>query len=178
MTFPVDVADLFASMDDLEEVKRALIREAAIRQTMAETGEDRQTIADMIDAMESMEQEAVLDLTEGKPTTLKDGLHRYVEQLEARVGEGCTLGSEAEDVTAGIVDELSALLAYPWPGDLAPADAEASWRSRLAQEVYQHADRIEREPETRSLGVALASVVRHVGDQIGKIPVDTLQSSR
>lgn len=50
------------------------------------------------------------------------------------------------------------------------SEEEAVWRSRLAQEVYQHADRIEREPETRSLGVALASVVRHVGDQIGRMP--------
>jgi len=212
------LADALASVDDLGEVGRALVREGAIRQVMRETGEDRKTVTDMIDAMDSMGQEAVLDLTEGEPTTLADALQRYVDTLEQAASEDKTV--KAEDVCGA----LHSLLAYPWPGvpdaealtreihesyiraaprfgvevtawdelepyqrDLALAvvndlmargvlskrggsEEEAVWRSRLAQEVYQHADRIEREPETRSLGVALASVVRHVGDQIGRMP--------
>lgn len=158
-----------ASMGDLEEVKTALIRETAIRHAMAETGEDRKTVADMIDAMDSMDQEAILELTEGEPTTLADALSRYLEELD-KAPEKSKIGVD------GVINHLSALLAYPWPGrckmpcGACDPETEASWRSRLAQEVYQHADRIERELQTRSLGVALASVVRHVGDQIGKMP--------
>lgn len=166
----VELADVLASIDDLElvQVLDQMIREAVIREAMAETGEDRKTVTDMIDAMDSMDREAVLDLTGGEPTTLADALSRYVEQLSS-----CAPKQAPRDT---IVDDLNALLAYPWPGPCkVPSGAcdpetEASWRSRLAQEVYQHADRIEREPQTRSLGVALASVVRHVGDQIGKMP--------
>lgn len=163
----VELADVLAGADDLEEIKRALIRETTIRHAMAETGEDRKTVADMIDAMDSMSQEAVLDLTEGEPTTLADALSRYLEELGR---------SDGVVPRSRVGDDLSALLAYPWPGPCkmpcgaCDPETEASWRSRLAQEVYQHADRIEREPQTRSLGVALASVVRHVGDQIEKMP--------
>lgn len=164
----VELADVLAGADDLEEIKRALIRETTIRHAMAETGEDRKTVADMIDAMGSMSQEAVLELTEGEPTTLADALSRYVATLEQAAAEDETLG--AWDVCGA----LSALLVYPWPGrckmpcGACDPETEASWRSRLAQEVYQHADRIEREPQTRSLGVA--SIVRSVGDKIGKMP--------
>jgi hypothetical protein len=165
----VELADVLASIDDLElvQVLDQMIREATVREVMRESGEDRKTVTDMIDAMGSMGQEAVLVLTEGEPTTLADALSRYLEELGR---------SDGMVPRSRVGDDLSALLAYPWPGrckmpcGACDPETEASWRSRLAQEVYQHADRIEREPQTRSLGVALASVVRHVGDQIGKMP--------
>lgn len=152
MSFPVDLADLFASMD-LEEVKRALIREATIRQVMAETSEDRQTVVDIVDAVQSMDQEMVLDLTQGDPTTLVDALQRYVDSL-----------ATGDPDPERIAEDLTTILNYHWSGE------EATWRSRLAREIYEHADRLEREPENRSLGVTLASIVRHVGDQIGRMP--------
>lgn len=101
------LADALASVDDLEAVKRALVREAVIREVMRESGEDRKTVTDMIDAMGSMGQEAVLDLTEGEPTTLADALSRYLEELD-----------RSDDVVprSRVGDDLSALLAYPWPG--------------------------------------------------------------
>jgi hypothetical protein len=107
------LADALASVDDLEEVKAALIREATIREVMRETGEDRRTVTDMMDAMASMGQEAVLELTEGEPTTLADALQRYVDQLPEAVK---TMTGE---VSENIVADLSALLAYPWPGQTA-----------------------------------------------------------
>lgn len=76
------LAEALGREDDLEAVKRAVIREAVIRSTMVKFDEDRATVTDMIDAMGSMGQEAVLDLTEGEPTTLADALSRYVDALE------------------------------------------------------------------------------------------------
>jgi hypothetical protein len=121
MAFPVDLADLFASMDDLEEVKRALIREASIRHAMGETGESREIVTEMIDSIESMGQEAVLELTEGEPTTLAEALQRYVDTLEQAASEDETI--RADDVCGA----LSALLAYPWPG---VPDADRPVRTR------------------------------------------------
>lgn len=112
------LVDALASVDDLEAVKRALIKEATVREVMRESGEDRKTVTDMIDAMGSMGQEAVLDLTEGEPTTLADALQRYVDILET--------GDPDPERIAG---ELSALLAYPWPG---VPDAEA-----LTREIHE-----------------------------------------
>lgn len=112
------LADALASVDDLEKVKTAMIREETIRSVMAETREDRKTITDMIDAMDSMGQEAVLELTEGEPTTLADALQRYVEILDS--------GDPDPERIAG---ELNALLAYPWPG---VPDAEA-----LTREIHE-----------------------------------------
>ncbi|HEU4751971.1 MAG TPA: hypothetical protein VFU47_02605 [Armatimonadota bacterium] len=103
------LADALADVDDLDRVRAALVREHAVRHVMAETGEDRQTVTDMIDAMEATDQEGVLDLTEGQPTTLRDALERYLERL-GRALEGDP-GSTLGDVEA----ELGALLAYPWP---------------------------------------------------------------
>jgi hypothetical protein len=150
-----ELRHVMSEIKDLDAARDALIRETTIRDLMAASGEDRQTVMDAMDAMDVMHHKAVTDLIKGEPTTLQDALQQYVDRIHA------------EGVPDGVEYDLSALLAYPWPG---VPDAEAHWRSRLAQEVYQHADRIEREPETRSLGVALASVVRHVGDQIGKMP--------
>lgn len=117
------LADALASVDDLEAVKRALIKEATVREVMRESGEDRKTVTDMIDAMGSMGQEAVLDLTEGEPTTLAEALDRYVATLEQAAAEDETL--KAGDVCGA----LTALLAYPWPG---VPDAEA-----LTREVHE-----------------------------------------
>jgi hypothetical protein len=109
--FPVDVADLLASMEDLEEVQTALSREKVIRNVMASSGEDRQTIIDFMDAHASMDQEAVLDLTDGEPTTLADALGRYVDSLDRMTGAG-------EDIPADVIAELQSLLAYPWLGQI------------------------------------------------------------
>lgn len=111
------LADALASVDDLEAVKRALIKEATVREVMRESGEDRKTVTDMIDAMGSMGQEAVLDLTEGEPTTLAEALSRYLEALDASPND-----VETVPLTQ-VTDALSALLAYPWPDSPAPADA-------------------------------------------------------
>lgn len=46
---------------DLDEVTRALSREAVIRNVMAETGEIREIVTEQVAAMDSMAQEAVLD---------------------------------------------------------------------------------------------------------------------
>lgn len=104
-----NLADLFANAPDLDRVRAALVREHAIRHVMAETGEDRQTVTDMIDAMESMDQEAVLALTDGEPTTLRDALDRYVADLERDIEAGDAAGP----VT--ISADLTTLLNYAWP---------------------------------------------------------------
>lgn len=106
-----ELRHVMSEIEDLDEARTALVREHAVRHLMAETGEDRQTVTDMIDAMESTDQEAVLDLTEGEPTTLRDALERYLDRLErALEGDpGSTLGD--------VAGELGALLAYPWSGE-------------------------------------------------------------
>jgi hypothetical protein len=93
---------------DLDALSRELVRERAIRDGMARTGEGRQTVADMLDAMASMDQEAVLDLTEGEPTTLQDALTRYVRIVET--------WDEVipRDRVAG---DLDAILEYPWAAE-------------------------------------------------------------
>lgn len=93
---------------DLERVQAALVRERVIRDVMAQSGEERQHVADMLDAMESMGQEAVLELTDGEPTTLRDALRRYVEQM-------ATQGEPSHEVGAMLAD-LDAILGYPYPG--------------------------------------------------------------
>lgn len=101
------LVDALADVDDLEAVKRALIREQVIRETMRNSGEDRKTITDMIEAMDSTDRETVLDLTEGEPTTLRDALDRLVDELNGYEEETGDLRT--------VADQLSALLAYPWP---------------------------------------------------------------
>jgi hypothetical protein len=103
-----DWEELVAQADDLDTVVRAVAREHAIRHGMAETGESREIVTDMLDAAISMDQEAVLDLMEGEPTTLAAGLRRYVEELEKR---------DELQPRDRLVGELDSLLAYPWPGE-------------------------------------------------------------
>lgn len=101
------LADALTSVDDLDAVVRAVIREQAIRSVMIETGETREIVIEMASSLESMAQEVVLDLTDGGPTTLRDGLERYVDQM-SRTGE-------PSHVVGSILGDLTALLAYPWP---------------------------------------------------------------
>lgn len=101
------LAEALADVDDLEEVKAALVREEVIRTVSAESGEDRQHVADLVDAMASMGQEEVLALTNGEPTTLRDGLQRYVESMDY---DGAFVDPNV------LASDLETLLAYPWPG--------------------------------------------------------------
>jgi hypothetical protein len=48
---------------------------------------------------------------------------------------------------------------------------EAAWRSKLARELYDLAEKLGKECETRSLGVAISAVVEHAANQIGKMPL-------
>lgn len=101
-----ELADLLAGADDLGAWRDALAREQAIREVMAESGESREIVEEAIGAMEAMASEEVLDLTEGNPTTLRDGLERYLRVLEQR-----------DEVLARdwVLSDLAALLSYPWP---------------------------------------------------------------
>jgi hypothetical protein len=100
------LGEALADTDDLDAVVRAVARERAIRDTMAETGETHEIVASVLDAAISMDQEAVLDLMDGEPTTLARGLARYALELEGR---------DELQPRDRIVDELGSLLAYPWP---------------------------------------------------------------
>jgi hypothetical protein len=93
---------------DLDQVRRALAREHVIRATMARTGEGRAPVAEMVDALDSMGQEAVLDLAEGEPTTLTDALRRYLDELEKR---------DELQPRDRVVSELSAIVEYPWSAE-------------------------------------------------------------
>jgi hypothetical protein len=102
------LGEALADTDDLDSLVRAVARERAIRATMAETGETHEIVASVLDAAISMDQEAVLDLMDGEPTTLARGLARYVAGLES-LPEGYNL------TVTEVVDNLGSLLAYPWP---------------------------------------------------------------
>ena len=102
----VNLDEALAGESDLDRVQAALVRERVIREVMRESGEERQHVTDMLDAMRSMADEAVLDLMEGAPTTLRAGLQRYVEELEGR---------DELQPRDRVVSDLGALLAYPWP---------------------------------------------------------------
>jgi len=124
----VSLADALSAEPDLEAVKVAMIREYAIRHAMAETGEDRETVSDMIGAMESMDQEAVLELTSGAPTTLADGLQAYIDRLDI---EALAISPEV------LASDLHALLMYPWPEEeatIATHGANASVALRVEQD--------------------------------------------
>lgn len=55
-----------------------------------------------------MGREAVIDLMDGKPTTLHAGLARYLVEVAGR---------DELQPRARILTELGALLAFPWPGN-------------------------------------------------------------
>jgi hypothetical protein len=99
---------------DLDVMIKMTARETVIRHVMAETGESRQIVTEMVDAAASMDQEAVLDLTDGQPTTLRAALERYVDDLDP---------SDENLLVGSVIDNLSAILAYPYPeGDGADPD--------------------------------------------------------
>lgn len=110
MTYPKIqvVADMLAGIDDLDAASRAVEREREIRLGMARTGEGREVVAEFLDAQAAMDDEAVLDLTDGNPTTLVDALTRYLEELERR---------DELQPRARVAGELAAILAFPWPED-------------------------------------------------------------
>lgn len=105
----LSLGDWLAGENDLGLIQRAVVREKVIRKIMAETGEGREVVTEMLDAMASMNQEAVLELTEGEPTTLADALERYVRHLEAN--------PDHRVLSDDVVVELTAILNYPWSGE-------------------------------------------------------------
>ncbi len=104
------LAELMESAPDLHAVKMALVREQVIRDAMEKTGESRPIVAKMLGAVESMDQETVLSLTDGGPTTLADALGRYIKVLE-QVGD---LEPEISDIALA----LNAILTFPYPAEL------------------------------------------------------------
>jgi hypothetical protein len=123
------VCEALAGEDDLSGVTRALAREQVIRDLMRETGESREIVTETLDAAESMDQEAVLGLTEGAPTTLADALRRYVTELEERPGP-------VEELS--VAADLTALLAYPWPDEEAVIATHADNRSVMLTVAEQN----------------------------------------
>jgi len=103
------LAEFLIGVDDLDQCQRAVTREKAIRDGVAQTGETREAVVTVLDSIAAMDQEAVLDLTDGAPTTMRAGLQRYIEELRGR-----------DDLisTERVVIELMVLLGYPWPGTL------------------------------------------------------------
>jgi hypothetical protein len=104
-----ELTELLAGADDLGAWRAALAREQAIREVMAESGESREIVEEAVGAMDAMAEEEVLDLCDGEPTTLRDGLSRYVDVLEQR-----------DEVIARdwVLSDLYALLNYPWPAGM------------------------------------------------------------
>lgn len=103
-----DMGDLLSVVDDLDRVTRAVEREREIRIGMARTGEGREVVAEFLDAQAAMEDEGVLDLTEGNPTTLVDALTRYLAELGGR---------DELQPRERVAGELAAILTFPWPED-------------------------------------------------------------
>lgn len=106
--------DIVAALEhatDLDAIQKALTREHAIRAVMAETGESREVVVIVADMSQSMAEESVLSLTEGEPTTLRDGLRSYANGLEGAAQQGSTLDPEM------VAADLFTLLDYPWPND-------------------------------------------------------------
>lgn len=126
-----ELTELLAGADDLGAWAAALARETAIRQVMAETGEPREIVEEAVGAMDAMAEEGVLDLAEGNPTTLRDGLERYVEVLAGR-----------DEVLARdwVLSDLYALLNYPWPTERRGihVDPEDSLERREGEPVGYH----------------------------------------
>jgi hypothetical protein len=132
------LATVLAETEDLGRFQAALVRERVIRNTMAQTGEGRTTVADMIDALDSMNQEAVLDLTEGEPTTLRDALLRYVEELAKRDPD-----SDELMPVARVTGELGEILAYPWSGEEALVALHNPHYGLALHVAQQEYDRVE-----------------------------------
>lgn len=132
-----ELRHVMSEIEDLDEARAALVREHAIRHVMAETGETREVVIEMIDAMEATDQEAVLDLTNGEPTTLRDALDRYVADLERDIEAGDAAGP----VT--ISADLTTLLAYPWPEEEATIGTHGENASVRLAVTYPDDDHLE-----------------------------------
>ena len=112
----IDLEKWLAETTELDTVQTALSREKVIRE-MTRTGEDRQTVADFLDAHALTDQDSVLDLTGGEPATLAAALRRYVESLEAG-NQVLNPNDEENYVPDFVIEGLHALLTYPWPGNV------------------------------------------------------------
>lgn len=149
----VNLAEMLAGADDLDAVIRAVAREEAIRQGMADTRESREIVESVLDAAVSMDQEAVLDLVEGNATTLMGVLARYITELEGR---------DELQPRDRIIGELESLLAYPWPGvpgaeDLAREIHESYTRLSAQRPGYEVVPWGELDPTERELATAVVS---------------------
>jgi hypothetical protein len=123
----LNLDEALAGEDDLGRVQRAIVREQAIRRGMAKTGEGREVVAEMLDGLAAMDQEAVLDLAEGNPTTMADALARYIRILSQKPTE-----MHPEQVQ----NDLSAILEYPWSAEeeqLAGHDLNQSLRLEVVE---------------------------------------------
>lgn len=129
-----DLGVALSCEDDLDAVIQAVTRERAIRQTMAQTGETRAIVTEMANAMDSMGEEAVLELTDGEPTTLRDALRRYVDSLDRYPN-----GVHTDTVAA----ELTAILDYPWPGEEEVLASHRANRSLGLEVRYPGGGRVE-----------------------------------
>lgn len=142
MTYPRTqvVADMLSGIDDLDAVTRAVEREREIRLGMARTGQGREVVAEFLDAQAAMDQEAVLELTDGQPTTLVDALTRYLEELEGR---------DELQPRARVAGELAAILSFPWPED--------ERRVQLHDPHYGVALHVERSSDSQCLEIRMGS---------------------
>ena len=127
----VDVNKLreaLASEPDAASITRETAREVAIRYMMEETGESRELVEGMVDALECMAEETVLEATQGEPTTLRDALNRYLDVQEtilARYAESGPDGrppQDGMDVREEVAQALHAFLVHPFPDRVPPAD--------------------------------------------------------
>lgn len=75
------LAEFLVGVDDLDQCQHAVTREKAIRDGMAQTGATREVVIEALDAMTATDQEAVLDLMYGAPTTLVDAQEEKLVQL-------------------------------------------------------------------------------------------------
>jgi hypothetical protein len=107
-----DLADTMAKSPDLDKVQEALVKERVIREVMTKSGEPRDIVVEMIEAMKSMADEAVLDLMEGEPTTLRAALQRYVDALP----DAYPNQEEATGWALEVTNDLASILGYPYPG--------------------------------------------------------------
>jgi hypothetical protein len=128
-----DYQELLAQADDLDAVKAALVRESVIRETMAESQESREVVELMVDSFDSMNQESVLELTDGQPTTLRAALSKYIDDLEQDIEAGDALGP------VSIAGDLHAILQYPYSRDEEILELHAG-NHLLELEIEDHPD--------------------------------------
>lgn len=130
-----DFQEMLAQVDHLDVVQRAVIRERVIRDTMATSHESRKVVTDMVDAFQSMGEEAVQELTEGEPTTLRDAISRYIDMMDDPAGD-VVIDREA------VAGDLQNIISFPWSGEEALVQLhEVNPSVRLEIEEYPKNDR-------------------------------------